>query len=767
MCHPEAMRRYFEWVLRHKLAMLALVAVFTVASLVSVSRAVLGSSIGEMFFGDAPAFTRYVELIEAFTSDEVFAIAYQEPDPLSVDALDRLERITAEIERDANVERVSSLQTLDRVQSIDGTLLVETYADAARADPERRGDLSQEIQADPLLARTFLGASGSTASVLVQLTVDPKRSGEVGPGIVSHALAAFEANGYSSAQVHRAGFPAVLAEMVRQAHYGLTHILPMSVVVLTLCVTLLFRSALPVALSMGVSGLSALFSVGVAAAVDPHLSIFYGIIPAVVTVVAVSDVIHMWSAYLHELRLGRSKREAILSSAEDVGRACLLTSITTFVGFVSISLIPTPVFQELGWVLGLGVAIALLLAMTLVPIFADLGETPADDTLEMDNVVAKLVDRIVAASAHISTQYPRTVIAAFAVFTAAVTISATNQTIETNFLRRFSADNVIPLDNAFFEAEYTGAQSIDVFVTTDNPETMLAAGTIEAMAAFEAALEEHPMIDQVVSYVDVLRRTHSALGGRDPLPQSKPAAAQELLLLEMGGGQTLEPILSHDRSSARLTLRVSEHRMRATHSLAGEIEDKGQAILGPGFDVEATGLIPLSGGWLDEIVNGQKTGVLTSILVITLLMILGLRSVGVGLLSAIPNLLPLIATAALTGWVWGDIDSDTLVILMLAIGIGVDDTIHILMRYKIESGRCATRTEAIQQTFAFSGRAVVMTTVILAIGFSPMALSDYYSMAIVGSLLPASLVVAMVADLVLVPALAEVGWLAFRASAAE
>ena len=140
--------------------------------------------------------------------------------------------------------------------------------------------------------------------------------------------------------------------------------------------------------------------------------------------------------------------EAILTSAEDVGRACLLTSITTFVGFVSISLIPTPVFRELGWVLGMGVATALLLAMTLVPIFADMGPEPDPKTLEMDNVVARIVDKIVTLSARISTQFPRRVILIFTVFTGAVVYNASTHSIETDFLKRFDQDNVIPQDNA-------------------------------------------------------------------------------------------------------------------------------------------------------------------------------------------------------------------------------------------------------------------------------------------------------------------------------
>jgi hypothetical protein len=143
-------------------------------------------------------------------------------------------------------------------------------------------------------------------------------------------------------------------------------------------------------------------------------------------------------------------------------------------------------------------------------------------------------------------------------------------------------------------------------------------------------------------------------------------------------------------------------------------------------------------------------------------MIIGLRSLRVGLMSIIPNLLPLVATAALCGLVWEDIDSDTLVILMMAIGIGVDDTIHFLMRYRIEAARCDSAEEAISRTFHFAGRAIVMTTLILSIGFSPMMLSEYYSMAIVGTLLPFALFIAMVADLLLVPALAQVGVLRYR-----
>ncbi|MEC9389622.1 MAG: efflux RND transporter permease subunit [Myxococcota bacterium] len=758
------MQAYFSWVLRNQYAVMVAIAIATVGSVWSVSNAIVASSIGEMFFGDDAEYVQYLEHIEEFGSDEVFAIAYDEADPLSREALDRLESIVAAIESDPEVRKTTSLLNLDRIQSSDGGLVVEPYTDAARADPEGRAALLAEIQRDPILRKTVLGESGGSAAVLVELTVDPNRSGEDGPRIVNHALDAFAEHGYPPSSVHRAGFPAILTELIVQTHYAFKTILPVVMLVLTLVVTLLFRTALPVVLSMGVSTLSVLWCMGIAAAVNSRLSIFYGMIPSVVTVVAVSDVIHMWSAYLHELQHGRSKREAILASAEDVGRACLLTSVTTFVGFVSISLIPTPMFRELGWVLGLGVSIALILAMTLVPIAANLGATPDVRQINLSNPIARIVDQIVGASARVSTRQPRLVVGLFALVSAVCAFSANQHTIETHLLNRLDEANVVQVDNAFFEREYAATQSLDVFITADEPGRILDAEVIAGLAAYEAELESLPEVDQVVSLVDVLKRIHQTLGGEGDLPTTNETIAQELLLFELGGGQATDPVVNFDRSAAHLSLRVSEYRMRSTHELAERIETMAHRHLPEGLQVKSTGMIALMGEWLDQIVTGQRNGVVASIVGITILMVIGLKSASIGLISVVPNLFPLVATTALCGWIWGDIDSDTLVVLMMAIGIGVDDTIHFLMRFRIESERASSPDEAIAQTFKFAGRAIVMTTLILALGFLPMTMSAYYSIEVVGILLPFSLFMAMLADLLLVPSLAELGWLKYRPS---
>ena len=114
------------------------------------------------------------------------------------------------------------------------------------------------------------------------------------------------------------------------------------------------------------------------------------------------------------------------------------------------------------------------------------------------------------------------------------------------------------------------------------------------------------------------------------------------------------------------------------------------------------------------------------------------------------------------GGVWDVVDSDTILVATFAIGIAVDDTIHFLTRLRYESSRTRDRNVALQRTFVFTGRAIVQTTIILCLGFSPFAWSDYFSTRIIGTLLPMTLVMALVADLLLVPALVELGVLRFE-----
>jgi len=218
--------------------------------------------------------------------------------------------------------------------------------------------------------------NGECVGVIVELEPDDQRAAERGPLVVDEVLGIFKQAGFESAKLHRVGLIATLSEVMVQTYFNLTRLFPYVCIVLLVVLYVMFNRFWPVFITLLVALIAVIWTIGFAVLLDRNINIFVAITPVVILIVTTSDVIHLCSAYMLELGQGKPKAEAIFSSGHDVGTACLMTSATTFVGFVSISMVPVPAFKQMGLVLGFGVAVALLLAMTLTPILFWLMKQP-------------------------------------------------------------------------------------------------------------------------------------------------------------------------------------------------------------------------------------------------------------------------------------------------------------------------------------------------------------------------------------------------------
>ncbi len=768
------LRRYFELVLDHRYATLLICLLITGLALFSASRTVIASSIGKLFLDDLPAYHDYQERMKAFGNDEVFFVAYEDPAPLSRESTERLRSAVDAIRNRPEVSRVASLLDAVWVGSEQGTLLIEPYADLVES---RSQDQAMALLlADPLYRGSLVSQDGSAAAIMVELTVDPHRPIERAPQLVGEVYRDFADAGFDPTTLRRAGMPAIFAEIMEQTYFNLSRLFPLSALALLVVVFLLFRRLAPAVVTLAIGGISVAWTLGFAALLDREFSVFTALVPVVVLTVAFSDIVHLWSAFLTELREGLAKREAILASASDVGLACLLTSVTTLTGFIAISLVPTPASRQLGFVLGFGVAVALLLAMTLVPVALSFLPEPKPTR---GRETRDLLNPVVDACARLSTRHPWSVLAGFALLAIPLGLGMARYDVETDFAERFAADNDLRVDQRWFDEHFIGSHTIELFVEAPEVEGLQRGEAFARLAALHDAIEAQPDVDEVYSPVDPVRALHRAMQdaaggdiaeqGSSRLPEAEHAIAQYLLLFEMsgggaGGGQALDSWIDFERRTARLAVRTPVGEYRATGRLGNHCVDLGEGILGDGAKIEATGFVYLLGSYFDEIIDGQRKGLLLSFAVIALMMVIGLRSIRTGVLSMIPNLLPLAALCAYCGYRWGPTDSDMIMAAVMAIGIGVDDTIHFLMRYRVEAGRSPPSADpslALERTFRFAGRAIVMTTVILCIGFLPFALSDYFTVNMLGTMLPGVLLAAVVADLLLVPAMIRVGIIGF------
>ncbi len=761
------MERYVRFVLRHRALVLGIVGAITVAALSLVAvRASIGTNLGKLFLGDSPDYYEYLDRIRDYATDEVIVVAVEGADPLADSTLDRLEAAQEVILAVADVGEMHSVLDAQRLEAAAGSLRITGFGADARGQPaEGRAELLAELLDDPLSAGLMVGHTGQHVTVFVDLVPDVDRPAENGPQRVIDVQEALVAAGFPRERLHKVGLLVVLAESVGQSRYTIMTIFPWVCLVLLLAVWLLFHRLWPVALSMGVSLVGVAWTMGFAILLDPQISILLAMVPAVTVIVGFSDVIHLCSAYLLELSEGLEREDAIRVSATDVGRACVYTSMTTFVGFVGMSFVPTPAFRQLGIVLGFGVGCALLLAVTLVPIAFSMMPTPKPWRVGATSRVQGVLDAALGGISAVATTRPWAVIAGFAVVLVAAGIGLWDMNVETRFEDRFDEDHPIQVDDRWFREHFAPTNVVHVFVEAPAPGGLTDPALFERLVRLRSAMEADPEVAESQSLVDLVERIHEALNAGDPRagawPDSKEALAQYLLLFEMSGGEGLGRVVDFERQTALFSVQVNESGMRGAWEAGERLQVIADRELGGAARAEVSGIRYLFGGWLDEILWGQGKGLIFTFVIISLMMMWGLGSARLGIWSMLPNALPLLVLGGTLGLVYENVDSDTLALAMLAIGIGVDDTIHFLMRFRIESERCDDRAEALERTFDFAGRAIVMTTVTLAAGFAPFALSSYYSTWILGTFLPMTLAVALLADLLLVPALAQVGPLAF------
>jgi predicted RND superfamily exporter protein len=756
------LERLIVFLIRTRFIWLALVAALTALAVWSLSHGKLATSIAAVLLGESESYIHYREVrVPQFGSDEQVAIAFDAAGLASAEGLRNLAQAVRKLETLPYVRRVDSVLNAVAIRSSGGALEIGRYGKEAMADPARASRLLDDMRKDPLAVGFAISPDGMSSSLTVELTHAEDRPSEKLPEMMAEMEDILKSHGIGATGVHAAGIPVVISEVIKQTMISINRYLPMACGLLLLIVFLMFGRLWPVVICGTVGGLASLWTMGLSVAWDESIHVLLVLVPAIIVTVACSDVIHLCSAYLLELGTGKSKSEAIVAAGSEVGRACAFTSLTALAGFVALALIPTPVARQLGLVLGLGVGCALLLAMTLGPILFSLMPTPKPwrTGRTLSNLSGRFMDGLLARIEQTSSAHPWAIVAVFAAIVALSGWGIARMRIDTDLSGRMPEDNPLRVAERYFDQHFRGTNCLELFIDSGEPEGILDPDLFAEMAAFQRQLEGLPEVSRVLSLVDVVRTMHGHLGSPGgELPATREALAQYLLLLESSGPDSgLDRIVDFDRQTVRMLVYLSGRLVRDTYELGMKVKGLSGPLTTAGASIETSGTSYLAGEWLDQILFGQLQGLGSSLVVVAFMMMLALRSFRMGLWAMVPNLIPLLAIGGVAGFLWGQVDSDLFAVAIMADGIAVDDTIHFLTRYRVEMQKTSDPSAALRGAFHFSGRAVIITALVLIAGFAPFALSDYLPLHMLGGMMSFTLLLALVTELFLVPAMARLG----------
>ncbi len=662
------------------------------------------------------------------------------------------------------IEEIVSLINVRRTVFEGGAVRVRGLLDGGTPPAEELAALREEVLGDPTLDGFVVGDDGKIAVIMLRTNaVDFE-----GRSAIYHALLdevkPFDTEGF---RVSVSGMPALNAELVETMQADLRRLIAAAFFVMALVLGFLFRSALGVVAPLVVVAMAAIWTLGSMAANGTPVTLLTNIIPAFLACVGLGDSIHVQAVHRDNLARGMSNRDAIISAIGSTGMPIVFTSLTTAVGLLSFKFAEMDAIAEMGVFAAGGVMSALLLSVTVLPIamsFRSPAPVARPDGAAKGERRRDAVDKLLDVATALSAKRSAPVLAVGAALMVVAAMGISRIEVYHNPVEWLAEDYPARVEIERLDHHVGGTAQVNVVIEADGERGLRDLDLLQRLERFDKHVRdfEHPetgerIVTGTSSLLDIVKETNRALQGGDPdeyrLPDTQRGVSDVLFLFENASPRDLRRLATADLSKSHLTIRL--HWMDATSykPFTEWLEEGIQREFGDKALVRPTGsvyeLVTTVGGLISDLLRSFGAALVS----VTLMMVILLRSPTLGLISMIPNLVPVGLVMGFMGFAGIPLDLTNLLIASIVIGVAVDNTVHYVFQWKTAKETGAGTEGGIRYALEHAGRALVGTGFILALGFGVYLVSSMVNIRRFGMLVGSACVFALFTNLVFAPAL--------------
>lgn len=658
------------------------------------------------------------------------------------------------------VDRVESLTVTSFARrGAPGEVVVGPVGEGERIEQSDLSKLSQIIEESALVERRLLSTSRRLTAVAVFLKRGLTRIEELTPVVQEFASYLDDSHPPEGVRALLSGLPYDRVVFVETFTADQAKLPPLSLLV-ALCALFLCFRWLPGTL---LSGLVVIVTVAVTAGgmalVGERINILTQTLPTIIIIIGLSDSVHFLNRFADEAR-SCSAMEATRRAFRTMVVACFLTSVTTAVGLGSLGVARTGVVRRFGLTGAIGVLIAYGVTMTLVPAaIARMKPNQRSAMSEEGRLERSMVGLTRAVIAR-----PWLVLAICLLALGGAVAGLTHLTVDARLMEYFDEDHEVVQTTSLIEREFSGILPFEVSLSSSREGRFDEPDVLNALQGLRDWALTQPGVLTATSYSDLLHEAWVAYTGdpskRTELFSSVRQVAALASLLESGNPNPIEPFVSLNRRRTRLNIQLADIGANATQAfgdrLSLELEERFEGL--QDVQVAFSGDAHDMSEGMTAVISDMLSSVATAFSVIFVMMFLVFRSLRMGLLSIPPNLIPLLVTMGYMGLRGIELNTVSLVIFSLGLGLAVDDTIHILHRFREETRAGYDKDEALLRTARSSGRAIVVTSFILIAGFLVLGFSSFLPIRRFGELASVLVAGCLLADVLMFPALIKVGW---------
>ena len=748
--------RFFNFILDRNYLIIFLAFLLTAAFGSGLTKLVFNNDYRMFFSKDNPQLTAFEQLQNTYskTDNVLFVLAPEDGRVFTRQTLAAVQELTREAWQIPYSLRVDSITNFQHTFAEGDDLVVEDLVldldSLSDEDLERKRQIALH---DPLLVNRLISQSGHVTAVNVTVQLPGERLSEVPDAAASAKRLAqsIEAT-YPHIKVYLTGIVMLNNAFPSATEEDMKILYPLMFLAVIVGLMLMLRSIPGTITTLNIILLTIIGSMGISGWLDIKISPATMTVPILVMTLSIADCVHLLVNFLHGLRQGMPKREALLESLRVNLQPIFLTTLTTAIGFLSLNFSDAPPFRDLGNLTAIGVWWAFLLSITFLPaLLMILPVKSMDDDTRGSRAMLVLAEFVI--------RYKRQLLWGTGLLVAFLVTQIPNNQLDDRFVNYFDETNGFRQDTDFTNQNLTGIYSIDYSLDSGEPGGVSDPAFLNSVEAFAQWYRQQPYVTHVNSITDIMKRLNRNMHGDDDnwyrLPEQRDLSAQYLLLYEFSlpFGLDLTNQINVDKSATRLTVTMQN---LSTKQLLG-LEKRAQAWLAehvPEMQIKGSSPTVMFAHIGERNIKAMLKGTTLALILISGILVIALRSLRIGLISLLPNLVPIGMAFGLWGLFVGEVGLALSVVSGMTLGIVVDDTVHFLSKFlRARRERGMNPEDAVRYAFSTVGTAMWVTSLVLMIGFGILTLSHYEINSGMGLLTSITLGLALLADFLFLPPL--------------
>jgi len=742
----------------------------------------------------------YDKYKKQFGNDDVILVAIKTKNVFDIEFLNKLNKLHYELKN--NVPYMDDINSLINARNTKGTedsLIVDDLFETLPKNKQELKLKKELVQSNPLLKDLLIDQKGTITTIIINtntytsldengndITLNQDSSSEDGfddeasdtvtsPANenkeflsdiesvraikkVNEIVKKYEDENF---EVLISGSAVVASSLKASMKSDMQKFIRLVLLTMAIILAIMFRRVSGVILPLITVIITIITTLSLMAIFSSPITVVTQILPSFLLAVMIGASIHLLSIFYNKFDEIQNKKEALRYAMGHSGFAIVMTSLTTAAGLWSFSFSQIAPISALGNFASMGVILGLLYTLVFLPALLSMlkiktKEQKDKDTNKMDKILLKI--------ASISVNKPKNIILISAIIIVVSISLASQLRFSHKPVDWFEINNPIRVATNLFDEKLKGSSSFEVVINTNKENGLYNPEVLNSIEKFSLDLlnmkSDTYYVGKTVSIVDILKETNKALHENKEayykIPQDKNLIAQELLLFENSGSDDLEDFVDSGFTKARITVKVPYLDAIVYIDMLKQIKKIAKNNFDSSVDVQVTGISTLLARIMDAAMHSSAISYALAVFLITIMMLILIGNVKIGLVSMIPNIAPILVMTSVMVIFDMPLDMFTMLIGAIAIGLAVDDTVHFMHNFKRYEEKYNDVNKAIQLTLLTTGRAMIVTTIVLTLGFFVFMGASMSNIFNFGLLTGIAIIVALISDFFLVPALMKV-----------